>query len=255
MGLARGLLVADVVHQRVAPRRHQLAYRVYYVCLALQALASAANRVLGVNRYNLFSFFERDHGFGDNGCEAWARHVLQQYGLASVCDGAIELITMPRLFGYAFNPVSFWLCRDAGGALRAVIAEVNNTFSERHAYVLANDDSSVITDQQWLETTKVFHVSPFLQVSGSYRFRFHGGHEKTGIWIDYLDEAGQLVLHTSMVGKRRNLSARSLLACFLRYPLVTIKVIGMIHVHALRMMIKGFTYHRKPPLTASEVSR
>ena len=255
MALARALLVADVVHQRVMPKPHRLAYRVYYVCLPLHAIASAANRLFSVNRLNLFSFFERDHGFGTSGCEAWVRQVLQQYDVADACNGAIELITMPRLFGYAFNPVSFWLCRDQRGDLRAVIAEVNNTFSERHAYLLANDDASTITDQQWLETSKVFHVSPFLNVTGSYRFRFHDGHDKTGIWIDYHNAEGQLVLHTSMVGKRRNLGTRSLLGCFFRYPLVTLKVIGMIHVHALRMVMKGFTYHRKPALTASEVSR
>ena len=255
MALARALVVADVAHRRVSPKPHALAYRVYYVCLPLQALASAANRIFSINRPNLFSFYEKRHGFGNNGCERWARDVLAEHGLAEVCRGTIELLTMPRVLGYGFNPVSFWFCRDELGALRAVIAEVNNTFGERHCYLLAHEDGSIITGQQWFNSQKLFHVSPFLEVRGSYRFRFHEGEERIAVWIDYLDDAGELVLNTSLVGTRRDLSARSLLACFFRYPLVTFKVIGMIHVHALRMVAKGFTYHRKPPLTAPEVSR
>jgi hypothetical protein len=255
MALERALLIADVAHRRVIPKPHALAYRVYYVCLPLQALAAAANRIFSINRRNLFSFHEKNHGFGNDGCEAWARHVLADYGLAEACNGSIELLTMPRLFGYGFNPVSFWFCRDGAGALRSVIAEVNNTFGERHCYLLAHADASVITDQQWLDTKKLFHVSPFLEVRGSYRFRFHDGDERLAVWIDYFDDAGALVLNTSLVGTRSPLSARSMLACFFRYPLVTFKVIGMIHVHALRMVAKGFRYHRKPPLTAPEVSR
>lgn len=255
MALARALLVADVVHQRLTPKRHRLSYKVYYLCLPVGALASAANRIFSINRFNLFSFRERDHGFGGQGSEAWALGVLEQHGLATYGDGTIELVTMPRLFGYGFNPVSFWFCRDREGALRAVIAEVNNTFAERHAYLLAHENAAPITDQQWLESRKIFHVSPFLEVKGSYRFRFHDGAERTGVWIDYYGEDGDLVLRTSLVGRRHTLAARSLLACFFRYPLVTFKVIGMIHVHALRMVAKGFTYYRKPPLTAPEVSR
>lgn len=255
MALTRALLVADVMHQRVAPKRHRLRYRVYYVCLPLQALAQAANRVFSINRANLFSFFEKDHGFGQQGCEAWARGVLAQHGLAEACSGDIELITMPRLLGYGFNPVSFWFCRDGQRRLRAVIAEVNNTFSERHAYLLAHADASVIDDRHWLAAEKIFHVSPFLKVEGSYRFRFHDGEAKTAVWINYLDAAGEVVLHTSLAGTRQPLSTISLLGCFVRYPLVTFKVIGMIHLHALRMVVKGFTYHRKPPLTAPEISR
>lgn len=255
MALARALVVADVVHQRVTPKRHKLAYRVYYLCLPLHALASAANRIFSINRPNLYAFYEKDHGFGVATCEGWARKVLAEHGLAQACDGQIELLSMPRLFGYGFNPVSFWFCRDAAGRLCAVIAEVNNTFGERHAYLLANADHGIITDQQWLGAKKIFHVSPFLEVKGSYRFRFHDGENRLGVWIDYLGEDGEAVLHTSLVGTRRTLSARSLLRCFFRYPLVTFKVIGMIHVHALRMVAQGFTYHRKPPLTAPEVSR
>lgn len=255
MALARGLLVANVTHRRLSPRPHHLAYHVYYVCLPVRALASAANRLFSINRGNLFSFRERDHGFAPQGGAAWAQQLLVEHGLAEACHGDIELITMPRVLGYGFNPVSFWFCRDGQRRLRAVIAEVNNTFGERHAYLLAHENAAVLSDQDWLRAGKVFHVSPFLTVTGSYRFRFHDGEEKTGIWIDYYNDQGQLVLQTAMVGRRYNLSARRLAWCFVRYPLVTFKVIGMIHVHAIRMLIKGFTYHRKPPLAAPEVSR
>lgn len=255
MALARALVVADVAHRRVIPKPHALAYRVYYICLPLHVLREAANRLFSINSPNLFSFYDKDHGFGGGSCESWARGVLTEHGLADVCTGTLELLTMPRVLGYGFNPVSFWFCRDGAGAIRAVIAEVNNTFGERHCYLLAHADGAPITDQQWLNARKLFHVSPFLEVCGSYRFRFHEGEARIAVWIDYFNEQGELVLNTSLVGMRRTLSARSLLACFFRYPLVTFKVIGMIHVHALRMVAKGFTYYRKPPLTAPEVSR
>jgi len=254
MAMTRALLVADVVHHRHTPRQHRLCYRIYYLCFPLRAMASLANRVLSLNRGNLFSFYEKDHGFDPRGCEIWARTVLAEHGLTAYCSGDIELLTMPRVMGYAFNPVSFWFCLNEAGTPVAVIAEVNNTFGERHAYLLAHPDGAEITNQHWLESSKVFHVSPFLEVRGQYPFRFHHSAERIGVWIDYFD-AGNHVLSTSLVGSRGPLTARSLVACFFRHPLVTLKVIAMIHVQALRMVLKGFRYYPKPPLTAPEVSR
>jgi DUF1365 family protein len=121
-------------------------------------------------------------------------------------------------------------------------------------YVSFHDDQRVITPDDWMESQKVFHVSPFLEVRGHYRFRFAYGEEKIGVWIDYYDE-GQKTLTTAMVGKRLALSDATLLRCFFTYPLVTLKVIGMIHVHALRLVAKGIRYHRKPSPPIQEITR
>ena len=244
MALAHGLLISDVSHTRLSPKRHALRYKVYYLCFPLSALRDISSKLLSVDRLNLFSFFQKDHGFHSTHAESWARSTLEQRGLDKA-DGEIVLLTLPRLFGYAFNPVSFWFCLDKSGALRAVIAEVNNTFNERHAYVCAHEDQRIIDKDEWLQTEKCFHVSPFLQVRGHYHFRFTYSEEKIGVWIDYYDN-DEKVLLTSVVGKRQTLSDANLIRCFFRYPAITFKVTAMIHYHAIKLVLKGITYRRKP---------
>ncbi len=252
MALAHGLMVADIFHKRLHPKEHALSYKVYYLCLPLSRLAAAAGRVLKLGRFGLMSFQLSDYGFGDKG-EAWARGVLKQYQLGAA-DGELVLVTMPRILGYGFNPVSFWFCLGKDGALRAVISEVNNTFGERHAYISFHDDHRPITKDDVLTSRKIFHVSPFMKVEGHYEFRFAYGEEKIGVWIDYFDNH-QKMLITSVVGKRTGLDDKSLLVCFFTYPLVTLKVIVMIHLHALRLVIRGIQYHIKPEPPAEEISR
>ena len=99
-------------------------------------------------------------------------------------------MTMPRLFGYVFNPVSFWFCRDRDGRLRAVLCEVNNTFGEHHCYLVHHDDRRPIEADAWLDGRKAFHVSPFLPVEGSYRFRFRLDAERAHVDVNYHDDAG-----------------------------------------------------------------
>jgi DUF1365 family protein len=253
VALENGLLIADVVHQRVSPKPHRLSYRVYYLCFPLARMGDIVCRFLGVNKGNLLSFHECDHGFAGRPCKDWVAEVLQEYAVGTA-DGDVVLLTMPRVLGYVFNPVSFWFCLDSAGILRAVVAEVNNTFGERHAYLCVHDDQRAITRDDWLETKKVFHVSPFLRVRGEYRFRFAYSADQIGVWIDYADE-GQVVLHTAMTGRRRRLDSSSVARCFFRYPLLTLKIIGLIHWHALRMVVKGFRYYRKPVPPNEEISR
>jgi uncharacterized protein len=253
MALTNGILIADVSHQRLLPKKHSLRYTVYYLAFPLARMTEIVTRLCSVNRWNIFSFRESDHGFNPTSCEAWVRSVLAEYKLDKV-NGEVVLVTMPKLFGYAFNPVSFWFCLDTQGGLRAVVSEVNNTFNERHAYVSFHDDQRAIAKDDWLESQKVFHVSPFLEVRGNYKFRFAYGEEKIGVWIHYYD-AGEKMLTTAMVGKRIALTDGNLIRCFLKYPLVTLKVISMIHVHAVRLITKGIRYHRKPTPPAQEITR
>lgn len=135
-----------------------------------------------------------------------------------------------------------------------MLSEVNNTFGEKHCYLSYHDDKRPIGKDDWLESRKVFHVSPFLEIKGFYRFRFAYGEEKIGAWIDYHDGEHKTLI-TSLVGKRTPLHNRSLLFCFFRYPLITLQVIGLIHYHALRLVLKGIRYHNKPPRSMEDITR
>lgn len=256
MAIDHALLRAKVSHTRTSPKRNHFSYGVYYLCFALDELSKIAKlRLLSHNTFNLFSLRDRDYG-ETNGMplEDWIRGQLSQWNIPQA-DGRIVLLTMPKLFGYGFNPVSFWFCLDKDNQVRAVLSEVSNTFGDRHSYICFHDDRRPITSDDWLESDKVFHVSPFMEIKGKYRFRFSYHADKVGVWIDYYDDNNTMLLTTSLTGKRTTLTSLALLACFFRYPLVTFKVIGLIHYQALKLWSKGIRYHTRQPLPPTEVSR
>lgn len=237
MALIPRLYTAKVMHNRLFPKVNGFSYSIYYLALPLPAKKIPSR---------LLSFHAKDLGFRDGTDPlAWAEKILNDYGLASVVD-QIVLMTMPRVLGYVFNPVSFYLCLDQQNKLRAVICEVHNTFGEQHAYVCANPDRSVLSGDSWLEADKVFHVSPFLPRRGHYRFRFDLRDEKLGIWIDYYDESGRKQLVTSLIGSFSPLDSASLSRAFWSHPLVTLKAITLIHWHAIKLVVKGIRYIPKP---------
>ena len=181
------------------------------------------------------------------------RALLAQWHIAEA-DGDIVLLTMPRLFGSVFNPVSFWFCLDATGDLRAVISDVTNTFHDRHCYLSFRDDHGVIDRDEWLRAEKVFHVSPFLEITGHYQFRFVYSTEKIGVWINHYtsDAADAPIITTSLTGRRQPATSRALLVAMLRAPFA---VLALIHVQALRLFAKRIRYHRRPSLPPTKVSR
>jgi DUF1365 family protein len=163
-------------------------------------------------------------------------------------------MTMPRLLGYVFNPVSFWFCRDRAGSLRAVLCEVNNTFGERHCYLVHRHDGQPIAPDAWLEGRKAFHVSPFLPVDGRYRFRFRLDRDHAHVDVNYHDEQG-LLLATSVSGRCEPLSERSLVRRFVANPTMTVAVIARIHWQAFHLWRKRVRVHRKPDPPTELVSR
>jgi len=251
--IPNGLLVADVAHARQRPKRNAFHYGVYYLCFALEDMARLRLSLLSLGRFNLFGFFDRDYGNGKTSPEDWIKDVLREWNIPQA-DGRIVLLTMPRLFGYAFNPVSFWFCLDKEGGLRAVLSEVTNTFRDRHCYLSFHDDRRVIAPDDWIRAEKIFHVSPFIEIAGYYLFRFVYREDKIGVWINYHDAEG-LMLTTSLAGNRLPLTSPNLLFYFFRYPLVTMKVIGLIHMQALQLWMKGIRYIRRPEPPSNEVSR
>ncbi|MDF3023383.1 MAG: hypothetical protein K0R10_744 [Alphaproteobacteria bacterium] len=187
MVLSNGLFISKVAHTRMRPKRNSFWYGVYYLSFPLDEMKRLAEcALLSVNRGNLFSFHENDHATGGLAIESWARKVLADWQVPQA-DGRVVLVTLPRLFGYVFNPVSFFFCLDKAGALRAVISEVHNTFGDVHSYICFHDDRRPITQDDFMQADKKLHVSPFIKVEGHYVFRFAYGEEKLGVWIDHHD--------------------------------------------------------------------
>jgi len=185
--------------------------------------------------------------------EPWARGILDQYNIKHTdCD--ITLMCMPRVFGYVFNPVSFWLCRDKKQNLRAVLCEVHNTFGERHTYICAHEDHRPILHDDILTGEKVFHVSPLLKREGRYTFRFSLRDQKVGIWIDFYDGHGQKQLLTSLIGDMEPMDKSSLRKAFWTYPLVTFKAIMLIHWQAIKLLSKGIKYISRPTQKPERIS-
>ncbi len=248
------LLTGVVKHHRLRPAEHRFSYGVFCLRLRLSQLEEAANGLFSLNRFNLVSFDFRDHGARDGSHPLqWIRALLQQEGLGCA-DGEIWLQCFPRVLGYVFNPVSFWFCEDREGRLRAVLAEVNNTFGETHCYLLTREGNVPIEGEDTLETRKVFHVSPFLEVRGGYRFRFSHRHATRIARIDYLDDQGP-ALYTSIAGHTTPLTATRLLRAVLRHPLMTLAVMARIHWQALRLWWLRVPFHGKPVPPLHKVTR
>lgn len=244
MDLAPQIFTAKVMHKRLSPKKNSFTYGVYYLALPLPAISLPGK---------LVRFDAKDLGYQDGSDPSlFAKNILAEYGLLKKVQH-IMLITMPRVLGYIFNPVSFYLCLDGQKHLRAVIAEVHNTFGEQHTYLCAHPDHHPIGNDDWLEAEKVFHVSPFFDRSGYYRFRF-AIEKKLGIWIDYLDKEKNKQLLTSLVGKLSPLNKASLNKSFWTHPLVTLKTITLIHWQALKLVAKRIRHISKPEQHQEKVS-
>ncbi|WP_281967219.1 DUF1365 domain-containing protein [Roseovarius nanhaiticus] len=239
-------------HGRKGAISNAFRYSIDYVLLDAEAEVSAP-RLFGRNARGLASLHDVDHGgpLHEGVGAPWVRDVLDSYQLPQ--PAKIELLAQPRMLGHVFNPVSFWLCRDAEGGLRQVIAEVTNTFGDRHSYLCHKPDGSVITASDRLKSDKIFHVSPFQQVDGGYEFRFDLRGERIGIWIDMTGGDGGLI--ATLTGPRRALTNRGLLRAMLRRPFGSRRVLALIHWQALKLWWKGATYRSRPEPPENEVSR
>lgn len=246
-----------VRHARLRPVRNAFAYRTYYLRLPLRALGERqfGCALFSRNRFNLLSFADADHGDGRQPLCAWIDALLKAEGVHDA-DGEIWLQAMPRVLGFVFNPVSFWFCHRASGELRAVLCDVRNTFGERHFYLL--DNGATIGNGNEVAARKVFHVSPFCAVEGGYRFRFtrllRRGAEHTLACIDH-DDAGGVLLQTSVSGQARPIRNASVAHAFFGFPLMTLGVVVRIHLQALRLWCKRVPFFPKPVPPQQKVTR
>ncbi len=233
----------QVRHTRLRPARNAFAYPTYFLMLPLRTLHRQGSPALAHNRPAALSFFDRDHGDGRANAVQWLDELLHREGITDA-TGEAWLHCYPRVLGYTFKPVSFWYCHRPDGTLRAIVVEVNNTFGERHCYLL---DAPRYGAE--LTATKVFHVSPFCKVEGGYRFRFlrtqQGDAERTVVRIDYDDAAGAL-LHTSVSGTLEPVTAAAIRRALWRYPAMTFGVMARIHWQALKLWLKRVQFFRKP---------
>lgn len=239
-------------HGRRGATKNAFRYSIDYVLLDAEA-DTPGSWFFGRNSAGVAALHDRDHGGppGNGRGAPWVRDVLAAHDLPS--PARIELLAQPRFWGHVFNPVSFWLCYDVGDEMRIVVAEVTNTFGDRHSYLCHTDDLRPLTRDVEVEATKVMHVSPFMPIEGGYAFRFDIQPESIGIWIDYRKGNGGLI--ATLSGPRTPLTAFSIFRAALRRPLGSRRVLALIHWQALKLWWKGARYRPQPPAPVEEVSR
>lgn len=245
MTRASALYVGHVMHRRTRPRRHQLRYRLFSLLLDLDEVDGLAGRLrlFSHNRFNLFALHDRDYAGGKREpLRAQVERHLAAAGM-DLRGGAIQLLTMPRILGFAFNPLSVYFCHDRRGDLRAVLYEVNNTFGQRHSYLLPVDQPN---DPIRQVCAKRFHVSPFMAMDMRYAFRLSPPAERLSIAITGADDAGPIITAVHSAA-RRPLSDAELLRAFATHPLLTVKVVGGILWEAFKLWAKGVPVRDRPP--------
>ncbi|MEM6713157.1 MAG: DUF1365 domain-containing protein [Pseudomonadota bacterium] len=209
--------------------------------------------LFGRNRAGLASLWDSDHGgqpkLGRG--PAWVREVLETHGFEA--PARIELLAQPRIMGHVFNPVAFWICRDAQGDVPVVISEVTNTYGDRHSYLCFREDHAPIGPKDVLTAKKIFHVSPFQKIEGGYEFRFDLRPDRIGIWIDFTGGNGGLT--ATLVGPRKTLTNAGLVRACLRRPFGSRRVLALIHWQALKLWFKGARFKSRPEPPVHEVSR
>jgi hypothetical protein len=244
-----------VRHARLAPARHAFDYPACFFLLPLRALRERPDAVLPRNRAAWMGFHDTDHGDGGSDALAWAEALLAREGVRDA-DGEIWLHCFPRVAGHAFKPVSFWYCARRDGSLAAVLAEVHNTFGERHVYLLQGEGLARGAEQR---ARKVFHVSPFAEVKGHYRFRFFlrldGEAPRVLARVDLDDEAGAPLIQTSVSGVLQPLTAAALRRAALAQPLHSLMLVARIHWQALRLWAKRVPWFSKPAPPLTQVTR
>lgn len=249
MSLASGIYTGRVRHRRLRPRAHKLGYRIFMLLIDLDELAEVGRlKALGVGRFALLGFDPRRHGDGsDRPLKAQVEGLLAQAGLAH--GGPIRMLAMPQVLGRAFNPLTVYFCHGADGRLSAILYEVNNTFGQRHSYLIPAPDTALVRQA----CDKVFYVSPFMDMDLAYAFRVLRPDRQVLVAVDVSDADG-LVLATSFGGERQELTDRNLIRAWLTHPWMTLGSLAAIHWEALFIWLKGEKVRPRPPAPARAVT-
>ena len=226
--LESALYFGRVMHKRLRPFVHRFDYRVFSLWLDIDAVGTLSQRLslFSHNRWNVFSFFDKDHGARDGQpLRPHVESVLAEAGI-DIDGGPINLLCFPRVLGYVFNPLSIYFCRHSDGSLRAILYEVSNTFGDRHSYLLPVDPARPADEPISQACDKVLYVSPFIGMTSSYRFRVKAPDHRLSILIRQSVPEGEQLLAT-LTGRRAPLRDRQLARAFVTHPLMTLKVDGL----------------------------
>jgi DUF1365 family protein len=253
MSFESAIYRGTVAHRRLRPRQHALKYRAFWMLFDLDELPALDKSLkrFSHNRFNLFSFHDRDHGDSSGTpLRGWVEGHLRGAGIAAD-GGPIRLLCMPRILGYVFNPISVYFCHLRDGTLNAILYEVNNTFGQRHSYLIpvVRDGKRMIVQT----CPKRLYVSPFNDMEMSYEFKVIPPAATIGVGIDAMDWRG-LMITTALSGKRYDFSDPEMVSAFLSHPLLTLKVIVAIHWEALQLWLKGMKITQRPPQPDHPVS-
>jgi len=250
---ALSIFTGHTLHKRTKPFVHAFSYRLAFVRIDLGRLddADRASRLFSVGRFNLFSVHPRDHGARDGSdLASWAREKLAEAGLSLPDTAGFTLLCQPRVLGYQFNPISVFEARDSDGQLLGAIYEVHNTFGDVHAYVAPFGSEGPATHA----ANKRFHVSPFFDVSGRYRFALNSANRRFRLSIVKSGAAGpDFSASMAMTGKPA--TTAGFLRLFAAQPFSTFKTIAAIHLEAMKLWLKGGRYHSRPAPPEPAVTR
>lgn len=248
------LYAGTVVHERTIPRTNRFKYGIYFLFADIDRMQDIADdlRLFSYDRRNVFSLRSKDHGRRDG--SPWRPWIEEQLAKAGVDleGGTVRLLAFPRVLGFKFFPVSFWYCFHADGTLRAILAEVNNTFGDHHNYLLHNGGGVLSWDAR-PEHVKAFHVSPFIPMDARYQFRFSEPADRLALSIhDFVE--GPLLLVAGISLARKPLSDGTLLRMLLRFGPMSARAWLLIHFQAIRIVAKRIRYIPRTPPPTEETS-
>lgn len=241
------IYLGTVMHRRFFPMTHRFTYGVYYLWLDLDELDELDRSVTGFghNRHAPFAFWDRDHGPRDGSpLRPWLDGYLREAGI-ELEGGPVRILTMPRVLGHAFNPISVWFGYGPKGDLRAVLYEVSNTFGQWHHHLARVDGLDPAGNARHVFGKELF-VSPFIDQDATYEFRVRPPDGSAALLVREYLPAGQ-VLTATLVARRRELGRHALWQAFATHPMVTLKVLGGIHWEAVRLWRKGAPFRRHGP--------
>jgi len=239
------LYFGQVIHRRFAPKAHRLRYGLFQTLFDLDDIQHLNDTLtlFSYNRFNIVSFYDRDHCGIDSTPRAHVENILAGKGI-KFDQGKIMLLCMPRLIGFAFNPLSIYFCFHDNGELIATIYHVNNTFGERHDYVVPVRPPPGRIIQQTCR--KVLFVSPFMDMDMSYTFKLLLPADDIATIVQGHDRSGRMLIFTAFSGRRRAFSDRNLLSAIGAYPFMTIGVVFAIHWEAVKLFAKGLRLRSRP---------
>tara|TARA_Y100000389_G_C17340180_1_gene452870 strand:+ start:33 stop:797 length:765 start_codon:yes stop_codon:yes gene_type:complete len=233
----------SVIHKRFKPKEHFFKYKVFSLFLDLSELNELDDKLnfFSLNKFNLISFHEVDHGNRDgSSLFDWVKNNLSNNNVSTV-NIRVKLLCYPRILGYVFNPLSVFFVYDQNENLISILYEVKNTFGEQHTYFFKVENQNKLIQNN---CSKKFHVSPFIEMNCNYFFKILNPAQKLSVIIDQYDQKGK-ILFASQDGERSDLTSKNLMKSYLKHPLMTFKIISAIHFEAFKLWMKGIKFIKK----------